>query len=54
VAPDQFLEIKEFAKDYEKLNPPSFRLGGPRREEKSSAAEPLSSSVSKPMKEVEP
>ena len=36
VAPDQFLEIKEFAKDYEKLERHAFRLGGPQREQKSS------------------
>jgi tetratricopeptide (TPR) repeat protein len=29
VATDQFLEIKEFARDYEKLERHSFRLGGP-------------------------
>ena len=40
VAPDQFLEIKEFAKDYEKLEHHAFRLGGPQREQKSSATEP--------------
>ena len=31
VAPDQFLEIKEFAKDYSKLDRPAFRLGGSKR-----------------------
>ncbi len=36
VAPDQFLEIKEFAKDYEKLERHAFRLGGPQREQKAS------------------
>jgi tetratricopeptide (TPR) repeat protein len=28
---NQFLEIREFANDYKKLDRPSFRLGGPRR-----------------------
>ncbi|MGO9086113.1 MAG: FG-GAP-like repeat-containing protein [Candidatus Sulfotelmatobacter sp.] len=51
VAPDQFLEIKEFAKDYEKLERHAFRLGGPQREQKPSPAEPPSPSTSKP-KEV--
>jgi tetratricopeptide (TPR) repeat protein len=32
VAPNQFLEIKEFAKDYTKLERKSFRLGGPDRD----------------------
>ena len=40
VAADQFLEIKEFAKDYEKLERRAFRLGRPHREQKSSAPEP--------------
>jgi tetratricopeptide (TPR) repeat protein len=31
VAPNQFLEIKEFAKDYTKLERKAFRLGGPNR-----------------------
>jgi len=46
VAPDQFLEIKEFAKDYEKLKRPSFRLGGPQREQKSPAGESSAPGVS--------
>jgi hypothetical protein len=32
VAPDQFLEIKEFARDYNKLERHPYRLGGPQRE----------------------
>ena len=42
VAADQFLEIKEFAKEYEKLERPAFHLGGPQREQKSSATAPPS------------
>jgi len=38
VAPDQFLEIKEFSKNYSKLDRHSFRLGGPSRESTPSAA----------------
>jgi hypothetical protein len=38
VAPDQFLEIKEFSKNYSKLDRHSFRLGGPSRESVPSAA----------------
>ena len=38
VAPDQFLEIKEFAKQYDKLERPKFRLGGPPGDRKPSAA----------------
>ncbi|HEY4764596.1 MAG TPA: FG-GAP-like repeat-containing protein [Candidatus Sulfotelmatobacter sp.] len=38
VAPDQFLEIKEFAKQYDKLQRPKFRLGGPQGDRKPSAA----------------
>jgi tetratricopeptide (TPR) repeat protein len=41
VAPNQFLEIKEFAKDSEKLSRPAFHLGSRQREQKSSAANPL-------------
>jgi tetratricopeptide (TPR) repeat protein len=49
VAPDQFLEIKEFAKQYEKLERPRFRLGGPAQQErKPSAVESSSSGASKP------
>lgn len=33
VAVDQFIRIKEFSKDYEKVERPKFRLGGPRRQE---------------------
>jgi tetratricopeptide (TPR) repeat protein len=40
VAPNQFLEIKEFAKDFEKLSRPAFHLGGPQHEQKSSASGP--------------
>lgn len=36
VAVDQFLRIKEFAKDYEKLERPKFRLGGPHRQDATS------------------
>lgn len=32
VAPNQFLEIREFAKDYTKLERKRFRLGGPNRD----------------------
>jgi tetratricopeptide (TPR) repeat protein len=38
VAPDQFLEIKEFAKDYNKLERHPYRLGGPTRDGKSLSA----------------
>ena len=38
VAPDQFLEIKEFAKQYDKLQRHKFRLGGPPGDRKPSAA----------------
>jgi hypothetical protein len=51
VAPNQFLEIKEFAKDSEKLSRPAFHLGSRQREQKSSAANPLLPGASKP-KEV--
>ena len=34
VAPNQFLEIKEFAKEYDKLERHKFRLGGPQRDQK--------------------
>lgn len=37
VAVDQFLEIKEFAKDYTKLVRHPFRLGGPARDGKTSS-----------------
>jgi hypothetical protein len=37
VAVDQFLEIKEFAKDYTKLVRHPFRLGGPARDGKISS-----------------
>jgi len=37
VAVDQFIEIKEFAKDYEKLERHKFRLGGPQRDRALSA-----------------
>jgi hypothetical protein len=47
VALDQFLEITEFAKDYEKLERHSFRLGGSQREHTPSTAQP-SSPTSKP------
>ncbi len=53
VAPDQFLEIKEFAKDYERLERHAFRLGGTRREQIPSTVKPLSPSMSKP-KEAPP
>jgi hypothetical protein len=46
VAPDQFLEIKEFAKDYEKLERHAFRLGGSQREQTPSTAQ--SPGTSKP------
>jgi tetratricopeptide (TPR) repeat protein len=36
VRPNQFLEIKEFAKEYDKLERHKFRLGGPQRDQKSS------------------
>jgi|HubBroStandDraft_6_1064221.scaffolds.fasta_scaffold01807_4 tetratricopeptide (TPR) repeat protein len=48
VAPDQFLEIREFAKDYEKLSRPAFHLGGPQRGQESSGAQPSSASANKP------
>jgi ASPIC and UnbV len=32
IAPNQFLEIKEFARDYTKLERKKFRLGGPNRD----------------------
>ena len=54
VAADQFLEIKEFAKEYEKLERPVFRLGGPQREQKSSAAAPPFSSADKRREEPRP
>ena len=54
VPPDQFLEIKEFAKDYEKLSRPAFHLGGPQREQKLSAADPLSRGASKPKEATAP
>ena len=54
VAPDQFLEIKEFSKDYEKLSRPAFRLGGPQREQQLSAADPLSHRASKPKEATAP
>jgi tetratricopeptide (TPR) repeat protein len=38
VAPDQFLEIKEFAKQYDKLERHKFRLGGPQGDRKPWAA----------------
>jgi tetratricopeptide (TPR) repeat protein len=37
IAPNQFLEIKEFAKDYTKLERKQFRLGGPNRDARLSA-----------------
>jgi tetratricopeptide (TPR) repeat protein len=37
VAPNQFIEIKEFAKDYEKLERHSFHLGGSPSENKAAA-----------------
>jgi hypothetical protein len=37
IGKNQFFEIKEFAKDYKKLDRPAFRLGGSKR----SAALPL-------------
>jgi tetratricopeptide (TPR) repeat protein len=37
VAPNQFLEIKEFAKEYDKLERHPFRLGGVSSEQKTSA-----------------
>jgi hypothetical protein len=37
VAVDQFLEIKEFAKDYSKLERHPFRLGGAARDSKIAA-----------------
>ena len=47
VAPDQFLEIKEFAKNYDKLERPAFRLGGLEREPKASAVDPSRLSTKK-------
>ena len=41
IAPNQFLEIKEFAKDYTKLERKSFRLGGPNRDAKMSPKSPV-------------
>ncbi|HUA14344.1 MAG TPA: FG-GAP-like repeat-containing protein [Verrucomicrobiae bacterium] len=38
VVPDQFLEIKEFAKDYSRLERHAFRLGGQNRARKPSTA----------------
>jgi tetratricopeptide (TPR) repeat protein len=37
IAPNQFLEIKEFARDYTKLERKKFRLGGPNRDARLSA-----------------
>ncbi len=54
VAADQFLEIKEFAKEYEKSERPAFRLGGPQREQKSSAAAPPSPSANEVREEPRP
>ena len=48
VTPDQFLEIKEFAKEYEKLERPSFRLGGSQRGPNPSAAAQSLPGLSKP------
>jgi tetratricopeptide (TPR) repeat protein len=39
VAPNQFLEIKEFAKDYTKLERHPFHLGGPARDTKISSVQ---------------
>ena len=36
VAVDQFIRVKELAKDYEKLERPKFRLGGPHRQDATS------------------
>jgi hypothetical protein len=47
VAPNQFLEIKEFGKTYEKLERPAFRLGGLEREPKASAVDPSRLSTKK-------
>jgi tetratricopeptide (TPR) repeat protein len=40
VAPNQYLEIKEFAKEYDKLERRSFRLGSGQPEQKTPAAAP--------------
>jgi tetratricopeptide (TPR) repeat protein len=48
ITPDQFLEIKEFAKGYSKLERHSFHLGGPKRDEKSSANQ--ATGAAQPMK----
>jgi len=40
IAPNQFLEIKEFGKDYTKLERKPFRLGGPNRDVKMSSQLP--------------
>jgi tetratricopeptide (TPR) repeat protein len=48
VAPDQFLEIKEFAKDYERLERHAFRLGGMQRERNPSAAAPATLGADNP------
>ncbi len=47
VAPDQFLEVKEFANTYQKLERPAFRLGGLQREPKASTVAPLLPSTRK-------
>jgi hypothetical protein len=47
VATGQFLEIRESAKSYEKLERPAFRLGGLEREPKASAADPSRLSTKK-------
>jgi len=41
IAPNQFLEIKEFAKDYTKLERKSFPLGGPNRDARMSPKSPV-------------
>jgi tetratricopeptide (TPR) repeat protein len=46
VTPNQFLEIKELARDYQKLERRPFRLGGPQRADKASA-EPAASGANK-------
>ena len=43
---DQFLEIKEFAKDYTKLERHAFRLGGAARDAKAAAKTDVASPVS--------
>jgi hypothetical protein len=48
VAPDQFLEIKEFAKIYEKLQRPAYRLGGSQREPKAAAVDESRPNTKKP------